>query len=452
MARHAAASGDRINLGNPSELQITGNITVCCWARWTTSTVNDPLLAKWGTGSAYTLIVGVTAGTADKAAFYIRVSATNKNANSTVARNDGNWWFIAGVFDGSNVLLRILDDTGAIVEQVTGSSTSGPIDNQADVSIFSYSTTPSSSGFLGDIANMAVYSEAKDNDELISIAKRGPLASPANLKGWWPLGLGSPEPDYSGYDNAGTVVEADSLSIVDNPPVAPLFGFDVPYVPVTSLVPVNVPVGKADLTITGQAPVASLGPFSVPVGKADLSVAGQTPVAVATEHVWVDTPKADLSIAGQTPSAVLGPFSVSVGKADITLTGQAPTVSLGPFSISVGKADITVTGYAPNAILGPFSVSIGKADLTMTGYAPTPTLGPFSVPVGKADLTVTGQAPVASLGPFAVPVGKADLTMTGQVPTVGISIVIPVPLALIVSATYPLQCSDPLLSRLARPT
>lgn len=91
--------------------------------------------------------------------------------------------------------------------------------------------------FAGRIANVTIWNIALSDAEIAILGgPRGmhPLRMrPANIVLFWPLGVASPEPDWSGGARNGTVTEA---TIGDNPPSMLPFGFDASYSPVSAAV------------------------------------------------------------------------------------------------------------------------------------------------------------------------------------------------------------------------
>ena len=73
------------------------------------------------------------------------------------------------------------------------------------------------------IAEVALWNRAISAAEAAAIYYRGPLAVPSGLVFWQRLGMGSPEPDWSGNVNNGTLT---GTTVADHPPVGPAFGFD----------------------------------------------------------------------------------------------------------------------------------------------------------------------------------------------------------------------------------
>jgi len=72
--------------------------------------------------------------------------------------------------------------------------------------------------FVGNIANVSLWNRAPfTDDEFIAWARGAWTSYVSGLKGYWPLfGLQSPEPDWSGNNNHGTIV--GSPTAADHPP------------------------------------------------------------------------------------------------------------------------------------------------------------------------------------------------------------------------------------------
>src|SRR3990167_3100989 len=79
----------------------------------------------------------------------------------------------------------------------------------------------------GLIAECAIWDVALTDQEVANLALGNVpayLIRPSNLKGYWPLGMGSPEPDLSGAYNALSLV--NTPTIADHAPIKPLIGWD----------------------------------------------------------------------------------------------------------------------------------------------------------------------------------------------------------------------------------
>jgi len=142
------------------------------------------------------------------------------NTSANFARNVTTWDRLLMVFDGALVgdarLTCFLNGASQALSY-TGAMPATTPTNAGDFIIGSIN----SGGSDGSIAEVKLWStalnagQAKDD-----YYGRGPHAD----LGYWPLGYGSPEPDYSGAGNNGTLVS--SPSIVDHPPIGTQFGYD----------------------------------------------------------------------------------------------------------------------------------------------------------------------------------------------------------------------------------
>ena len=211
--------GDYVNVSNPSNLQITGNITVSTWFNFSASQLNRPFVSKWGTDEAYLLSIDHT--TTNAIVFAIRVSDVNKEAVSLNTYNDGQWHYATGVFNGTNVLLYI--DGGK--EAITGDATTGPIDNPVsgvDLIFGNYNNFPGG-WFNGITDDVRIYDYARTADEIrldynaglavhLGPTEKTCSEDPASctdygLVGYWNMdeGTGLTAYDGSGNGNDGTL-------------------------------------------------------------------------------------------------------------------------------------------------------------------------------------------------------------------------------------------------------
>lgn len=158
-------------------IRITGDITVCLWAKWTSSQ-SSQLVARWGADQAY--LMEMT--TADKPQFYIRVSEVNKSAAAASSYLNQGWNHFAGVFNSTNVLMKV---NGGVTEDVTGDASAGPIDNPADdFAIGRYNNAGATFG--GSIADVCIFNRVLTNGEIRHVMKFGPAGVPG-LQLWLPF-------------------------------------------------------------------------------------------------------------------------------------------------------------------------------------------------------------------------------------------------------------------------
>ena len=142
-------------------IEITGAMTVCFWAKWTSSTTGV-ILAKWGADQAY--LVEMT--TANKPQFYIRVAEVNKTSGASASSYlNAGWNHFAGIFDGVNV--RLLINAGNS-EALTGDATAGPIDNTTDA-LYLARYSSGGSTFGGYLQDVGIFNRALSGGELLDI-------------------------------------------------------------------------------------------------------------------------------------------------------------------------------------------------------------------------------------------------------------------------------------------
>ena len=117
---------DYIDVGNPSSLQITGNLTLSTWVK-TSMTSTGFVISKDNLSNRnYALVVAMDGGTL-KARFFIVKSNTLVNVTSnTINVGDNNWHHIVGVNDGTD--LKIYVDGNL---ENTNSGAGGTIDNDS---------------------------------------------------------------------------------------------------------------------------------------------------------------------------------------------------------------------------------------------------------------------------------------------------------------------------------
>mgnify|MGYP001566109507 CR=1 FL=1 len=152
---------------NPPSVQITGPLTIVAGAEFNENLSNAPILCRWGTDEAYLLTVSYL--TTNKLLMSVRVAETSINAESAGTYADGHPYYWCGVFDGANVRLRgFRKDTGVLVENVTGTATTGPIDNPAsgvNLRLGNYNNQ-TTVGFIGRQFYAAIWARALPLEEM----------------------------------------------------------------------------------------------------------------------------------------------------------------------------------------------------------------------------------------------------------------------------------------------
>lgn len=184
-----------------ASLNITGNITVSSWVKFSATNSNDPIIAKWGTDNSYVLLIFNNAP-----GLYLNISGTGTVfAQSATTLNDGNWHFIQGVYNSANVLIYI---DGVL--NTTGGATSGTISTGNDTgTIGSYSN--GSGFFTGSIDESRICATSQSAD-------------------WFTT-------EYNNQSNVGTFLT---------------FGSETPIVTVTQATSQSVFVGGQTLILGGQ--------------------------------------------------------------------------------------------------------------------------------------------------------------------------------------------------------
>ena len=144
-------------------------ITVCVWARWSTSNTNSPLVAKWGTGpaSAYALII--SSSNADRVLFAVDAGGSS-TAETSSTYNTGEWNFFCGIYNGSNILVTV---NAGRTENVTGDAETDSIDlTDENIALATYS---GQTGHLtGALAEATIFDRALSNPEQQWLMDEGP--------------------------------------------------------------------------------------------------------------------------------------------------------------------------------------------------------------------------------------------------------------------------------------
>lgn len=206
-----SGSNEFVDFGDPSYLDVTGDITLSLWVRLESTTAEMKPLAKWAdSGSQFSYLMAVqTDGTARFATF----TGGTDIVDGTMNLDDGQWHHVAGTYDGSNI--RIYMDGGEEGSTVaTGSiaSTTAP---------FRLGAGSGGSGtegpFDGEIGHGAIWDAALTDQEVASLAAGvSPLRIRRdNLIFYAPVNGQSSEPDVVG-GASGTVT---GTIVAEEPPI-----------------------------------------------------------------------------------------------------------------------------------------------------------------------------------------------------------------------------------------
>ena len=182
-----AGNSEYISAGNPTELQITGDITISAWFKTTATNfgaiidkgyyyVNGSLsyrlyLRGSGQGVGFDYYGGNTVG-------------TRVYAQYTVAQNDGEWHHLVGVKSGSSSILYL---DGAQV--ATGVGTQAAIYNSSENFTIGASSN-NTTHFDGDIDEIAVWNKALELADIQTIYN-ATNDNPGKCANLWSGGLGT---------------------------------------------------------------------------------------------------------------------------------------------------------------------------------------------------------------------------------------------------------------------
>lgn len=223
MARNFDGVDDVINCGSSASL---GDINVFTYTAWIfPNTFGEGSFARIINKSAspstgkFFNVHDNTSGTRNSLHLLIDTSGTDAEAhaadNSIVT---GAWQFVAASFDSSLVPRLYRGTPSADVaelsyaSQVTGT---GSVNTDATYNLLIGNRDNGTRTFDGRIADVRIFNIVLSLSELLAV-QRGLIVRPEKMIGWWPLfGEQSPEPDWSGNNNHGTVTGAIRA---DHPP------------------------------------------------------------------------------------------------------------------------------------------------------------------------------------------------------------------------------------------
>lgn len=229
-----AISTEYIDTGQDSLYDSLAALTVAIWGYRTANNTNyNRLLSKGvaGTNGARTfgLVQGGTNGVDQNICYFAIDNGSIHDVGYTggVVPSANAWFHQAGTWDGTNARNYVNGaETPGSPVSVTGSLTN----NNLNLYIGSDPDDViqlQADSFPGRLADAAFWNAALFAGEVAALARGvSPLRiRPTALLGYWPLfGVGSPEPDYSGNGNNGSIT--GSVTQADHAPVQAPFGAD----------------------------------------------------------------------------------------------------------------------------------------------------------------------------------------------------------------------------------
>jgi len=181
---------DYVSLPTESDYDYTTAITVAAWVNVTSFNVADQAIVTKG-DTAWRL--ERNAGT-DTVKFTVDGLATNTVVQGSISINDDNWHHVAGVYDGSDLLLYV---DGVLDNSVTAT---GTMDENNDAVYLGGNAGVAGRGFNGRIDDVYIYDTALSAASILALAQQSQL-------GWWKLDetSGTTANDESAYDNNGSL-------------------------------------------------------------------------------------------------------------------------------------------------------------------------------------------------------------------------------------------------------
>jgi hypothetical protein len=184
----------------------------------------------------------------DPVRFDVRGGGSQTEFATTTGYSVNTWHHVAAV-EASATDHRVFIDGGSKGTSTTSVSPAG-----ADrTSIGRLADGTGGQFFSGRIAHVAIWNVALTDDEILALARRlHPVRiRPGSLVGYWPVGVGSPDPNWA----AGTTalnMTVTGTTIADNPPIMSWFGLGHGWRGAFAApAPAGVSAGLRTLALTG---------------------------------------------------------------------------------------------------------------------------------------------------------------------------------------------------------
>ena len=196
-----------ISIPNESDYDVTSSITVESWIKVNSFDTDSQAIVSKG-DSSWQL-------TRFDSSNFIELSLNGVGSVvSTTDVNDGEWHHVAGVYDGSNISIYV----NGILEQQTPATG----DIATNDSLVYIGENPESLGkvFNGTIDEARIWGTARTPEEIEESRLRGLTGSESGLLGYWNLDAvsGTTTPDFSTFENDGTLVNLDAADLVAGAP------------------------------------------------------------------------------------------------------------------------------------------------------------------------------------------------------------------------------------------
>lgn len=208
MARDFDGIDDNVSCPNGGGLNNVQTGTIAAWVRWTGT--QDAgfngfghICARQENGIFSQHIIGLSTSNPATAVVQLRLYSGALTLESVTTVGDGTWRHIAVTYQ--NLSQELFMDG---VSEGT-SAVSGTITNNAAIPLTIGAWTGDGAGFSNaDIADFRTWNIRLTAAE-IGMVRRGLIVRPDANVGWWELfGTTTPEPDWSGNNNHGTVTGA----------------------------------------------------------------------------------------------------------------------------------------------------------------------------------------------------------------------------------------------------
>jgi len=214
MARNFdAASDDHIEVGDVAALNLTGNkVTLSMWVKLGTPNTEYKVFAKWDdAGGKFSYLLSIE-GLSNRVLFAVNTGGTTLTQGTTDI-DDGEWHYIAGTYDGSNIRVYVdgLQENSAVK---TGNMPS----NTVPVRIGAAGGASIEEPYDGDLGHAALWDVDLTAGEIASLANgTSPrrLRKDDNLLFYGPINGQSPELDIIG----GLDLTVNGTTKSEEPPI-----------------------------------------------------------------------------------------------------------------------------------------------------------------------------------------------------------------------------------------
>lgn len=259
MGRHFDGTAqDRVSVGDHATAEFrfgSAWSTLAFFRVENTADDDNSIIAKHGETGDFQFLCRVDAGAAPQGIETEQGGKTIFLSGDVVELN--TWYLVAVTNPGDGVILTYMLEMDGTILINAGNTLTGTVNEAlAEPILFGNRSVPNGADEMrGDMAWSSYFDvqfSLQDIQDYLHSPAKVVAVKNADCLYAFPLGLGSPEPDFSGRGESGTLT---GTTVGDNPPIAPWYGFDT----MISVPAGAAPTGRIMSSLVGAGGLAGAG-------------------------------------------------------------------------------------------------------------------------------------------------------------------------------------------------